>query len=159
MDRFLSQFVLKLDAKRRVSIPAPYRALLAREKLDGLYCFLSPDRPSLDAGGQALLSEIEQVIEGCPPLSDEREQISTALYGTSEFLRLDGEGRVTLTDTLQDHAGIMDAVAFIGLGHKFQIWAPDRLSAQLSEATGKLRTLRRRLGSPRPGRVQGARER
>ena len=39
----------------------------------------------------------------------------------------------------------MDAVAFIGLGHKFQIWAPDRLGPQLSEATGSLRSLRKRL--------------
>lgn len=160
MDRFFSQFILKLDAKGRVSIPAPYRAVLSRDGSDGLYCFLSPDRPALEAGGKPLLSEIEQLVEGFPPFSEEREQISTALYGTSEFLKIDGEGRVTLTDALKDHAGIMDAVAFIGLGHKFQIWAPDRLSPQLSEATGKLRALRRRLGGQKAaGKPQGARER
>jgi MraZ protein len=54
----------------------------------------------------------------------------------------------------------MDAVAFIGLGHKFQIWAPDRLGPQLSEATGLLRSLRKRLGGQHAaGKPQGARER
>jgi MraZ protein len=52
-----------------------------------------------------------------------------------------------LPDSLRDHAGIMDAVAFVGLGHKFQIWAPDRFSAQLSAATGKMRALRKALSA------------
>ncbi len=35
---------------------------------------------------------------------------------------------------------------------KFQIWAPDRFSARLSEATGKMRALRKRLGGRACGR-------
>jgi MraZ protein len=69
---------------------------------------------------------------------------------------MDGEGRVTLSDPLKAHAGIDDAVAFVGLGHKFQIWEPGRFRAQLSEATGKVRALKKRLGSERAAR--GARE-
>jgi MraZ protein len=150
MDRFVSHFILRLDAKGRVSVPAPFRAVLAKEALEGLYCCPSLDRPAIEAGGQALLNEIEQLIASFPPFSEEREQFATALYGTSETLKMDGEGRVTLPESLKDHAGIMDAVAFVGLGHKFQIWAPDRFSAQLSTATGKMRDLRKKLG------VQGA---
>jgi MraZ protein len=52
----------------------------------------------------------------------------------------------------------MDAVAFVGLGHKFQIWAPDRFSARLAEATGTMRMLKKRLGSERAANPQGARE-
>ncbi len=91
-----------------------------------------------------------------PPYSEEREQFSTALFGTSEALTIDTEGRVMLTDPLKYHAGIKEAVAFVGLGHKFQIWEPGRFRAQLSEATGKVRALRKRLGSERAAR--GARE-
>jgi MraZ protein len=159
MDRFVSHYILRLDAKGRISIPAPFRAVLARDGFDGLYCYPALDRPALEAGGHALLAEIEQLIDGFPPFSEEREQLSTALYGTSETLKMDAEGRVTLTDTLKDHAGIMDAAAFIGLGHKFQIWAPDRFGAQLSEATGKLRALRKRLSAPGAAvKARGARE-
>lgn len=159
MDRFVSHYLLKLDAKGRVSVPAPFRAVLARDGFDGLYCCPALDRPALEAGGNALLSEIEQLIAGYPPFSEEREQLATALYGTSETLKMDAEGRVMLSDTLKDHAGIMDAAAFIGLGHKFQIWAPDRFGAQLAEATGKLRAIRKRLGAQGAAvNVRGARE-
>lgn len=159
MDRFVSHYLLRLDAKGRISVPAPFRAVLARDGFDGLYCCPALDHPALEAGGNSLLAEIEQLVSGYPPFSEEREQLATALYGTSETLKMDGEGRVTLTDTLKDHAGIMDAAAFIGLGHKFQIWAPDRFGAQLSEATGKLRALKKRLsGQGAAVNVRGARE-
>ena len=161
MDQFVSHYILRLDAKGRVSVPAPFRAVLTRDGFEGLYCYPALDRPALEAGGNALLSEIQQLIGRFPPLSEEREQFSTVLYGTSETLKMDGEGRVTLPDALKDHAGIMDAAAFVGLGHKFQIWAPDRFSAQLSEATGKMRVLKRKLSAE--GAVtkdaHGARER
>ena len=55
MDRFVSNYTLRLDAKGRVSIPAPFRAVLARDGFDGLYCYPALDQPALDAGGNALL--------------------------------------------------------------------------------------------------------
>ncbi len=98
MDRFVSHYVLRLDAKGRVSVPASFRAVLARDGFDGLYCYPALDRPALDAGGNALLAEIEALIAGFSPYSDQREQFSLALYGTSETLKIDGEGRVVLTE-------------------------------------------------------------
>ena len=159
MDRFVSNFTLRLDAKGRVSIPASFRAVLARDGFDGLYCYPALDRPALDAGGNALVFEIQSLIDRFPPYSDEREQFATALYGTSETLKLDGEGRVVLGDAMKEHAGIADAVAFVGLGHKFQIWEPGRFRAELAEATGKVRALKQGLGSQVAApKAQGARE-
>jgi len=51
-----------------------------------------------------------------------------------------------------------DAVAFVGLGHKFQIWEPQRFRAHLAKATATVRTLTKRLGSERPALDEGARE-
>jgi MraZ protein len=147
MDRFVSHYTLRLDAKGRVSIPAPFRAVLARDGFDGLYCYPTLDRPALDAGGNALLGEIEALIARYSPYSEEREQFSAALYATSEILKIDGEGRVVLSESLKTHAEITDAVAFAGLGHKFQIWEPGRFRAELAEATEKVRAWKKQLGS------------
>ena len=147
MDRFVSHYVLRLDAKGRVSVPASFRAVLARDGFDGLYCHPALDRPALDAGGNALLAEIETLISGFPPYSEQREQFSLALYGTSETLKIDGEGRVVLTDTHKIHAGIKDAVIFVGLGHKLRIWEPGRFRAELTEATDKVRAFKQELGT------------
>ncbi|HKA72731.1 MAG TPA: division/cell wall cluster transcriptional repressor MraZ [Xanthobacteraceae bacterium] len=159
MNRFVANYTLRLDAKGRVSIPAPFRQVLARDGFDGLYCYPTLDRPALDAGGNALLAEIEQLIAGFPPYSDEREELAAALYGTSETLNIDGEGRVILSERLKIHAGIADQAAFVGLGHKFQIWEPERFRAQLAEATEKVRALKKQLGSRRSAQgAPGARE-
>jgi MraZ protein len=147
MDRFVSHYVLRLDTKGRVSVPAPFRAVLARDGFDGLYCYPTLDRPALDAGGNALLAEIEALIAGFPPYAEQRERFALALYGTSETLKIDGEGRVVLGENLKSHAGIADAVTFVGLGHKFQIWEPGRFRAELAEATEKVRAFKHELGT------------
>src|SRR5262249_5486066 len=135
------------DAKGRVSIPAPFRAVLARDGFSGLYCYPTLDRPALDAGGNALLGEIEALIARFSPYSEEREKFSAALYGTSEVLKIDGEGRAILTEPLKSHAGIRDEITCVGLGHKFQIWEPGRFRAELGEATEKVRAHKKQRGS------------
>ena len=159
MNRFVGNYELRLDGKGRVSIPAPFRSVLAGDGFDGLYCYPTLDRTAIDVGGNALLAEIEQLIGRFAPFSDEREDFSAALYGTSETLKIDGEGRVILSEPLKAHAGIAESVAFVGLGHKFQIWEPERFRAQLAEATGKVRALKKQLGSRMAAQdPRGARE-
>jgi MraZ protein len=159
MDRFVSNVTLRLDAKGRVSIPASFRAVLTRDGSEGLYCYPTLDRPAIDAGGNALMAEIEALIARFAPYSEEREQFAAALYGTSEILTIDGEGRVTLSAPLKSHAGITDAATFVGLGHKFQIWEPGRFRAQLAEASKKVRAFKARLSSERAAKSSlGARE-
>jgi MraZ protein len=159
MSRFVSNMTLRLDSKGRVSIPAPFRSVLVRDGFEGLYCYPALDRPAIDAGGNALMAEIEAVIARYAPFSDERERFAVALYGTSETLKIDGEGRVTLSESLKSHAGITAAVAFVGLGHKFQIWEPSRFQSELAEATQKVRELKAELSSQSAARnALGARE-
>jgi MraZ protein len=159
MDRFVSNMTLRLDSKGRVSIPASFRSVLGRDGFDGLYCYPALALPAIDAGGNALMAEIEALIARFPPFSEQRERFALALYGTSETLKIDGEGRVVLSDSLKRHAGITEAVTFVGLGHKFQIWEPGRFNNELAEATGTVRALKAELGAQPAARpAPGARE-
>ena len=151
MDRFLSHFTNRLDAKGRVSVPAPFRAVLARDGFDGLYLHPSLNAPALDCGGNALLSEIDALLETMPAYSEPRDMLAKALLGTSEMLRLDSEGRVILSEACRSFAHLADEAVFVGQGHKFQIWAPDGFRAHLEEAKARVRQLRAELGA-RPAR-------
>ncbi len=163
VDGYVSHYTNKLDAKGRVSIPAPFRATLARDGFDGLYVHPSIDQEALDCGGNALLQEIESLLSGLSPYSEERDLFSTALIGTSEILKVDSEGRTILTESLKSYARIANEVTFVGHGRKFQIWEPGRFRAHLDEARSRVRDLRRQLGAShaapdgRP-RSHGARE-
>ena len=145
MERFVSHFTNRLDAKGRVSIPASFRAVLARDGFEGLYVHPSLEGGSLDCGGHALLKEIDGLLARFSPYAPERDTFAVALLGTSEILKLDTEGRIVLTESLKGIAGIGAEVSFVGVGHKFQIWEPAAFKAHLDEATRRLRALRASL--------------
>jgi MraZ protein len=151
LDRIASHFTNRLDAKGRVSIPAPFRAVLAKDGFEGLYVYPSLDAEALDCGGHALRREIESLLESQPAFSEERHLFSTALNGASEILKVDPEGRVMLTERLKAFAGVSTEVTFVGQGHSFQIWEPNRFRAYLDEARHRVRDLRRQLGAMASG--------
>lgn len=145
MDEFVSTYTNRLDAKGRVSIPAQFRAVLAVDGFDGLYCCPTLDQMAIDAGGNRLRERIRASLANFEPFSDDHELLSTTLIGDSEILKIDQEGRVILSDSIKEHAGIADQATFVGHGYKFQIWEPGRFAHHRDEARTRLRDLRKRL--------------
>ena len=152
MDRFVSTFTNKIDAKGRVSIPAPFRAVLERDGYQGagssgIYCYPSLDAPALDCGGERLAQKIDGLLAGLPDYSDERDELSVALYGDVQVLSIDGDGRIVLPEGLRAHAGIDAAITFVGLGDKFQMWEPVRFEKRRAEARNKVQITRKLFGA------------
>ena len=152
MDRFVSTFTNKIDAKGRVSIPASFRAVLERDgysqgSLGGIYCYPAIDAPALDAGGERLAKKIDGLLSGLPDYSDERDELSVALYGDVQVLGIDGDGRIVLPESLRRHAGLEDLVTFVGLGDKFQIWAPGAFEERRERAREKAQEHRKLFGA------------
>jgi len=164
MDRFVSTFTNKIDAKGRVSVPAPFRAVLERDGYaGGIYCYPSLDAPALDAGGERLAKKIDGLLAGLPDYSDERDELSVALYGDVQVLAIDGDGRIVVPESLRAHAGLHAQVTFVGLGDKFQMWAPERFEERRETAREKVQHHRKLFGaggarSPEDGGDEGARE-
>ena len=152
MDRFVSTFTNKIDAKGRVSIPAAFRAVLERDgyrqgESGGIYCYPSLDAPALDAGGERLAQKIDRLLAGLPDYSNERDELSVALYGDVHVLAIDGDGRIVLPDSLREHAAVSTHVTFVGLGDKFQIWQPERFVDRRERARQKVQDHRRLFGA------------
>ena len=147
MDQFVSTFTNKVDKKGRVSVPATFRAVLARDGGDRVYCYPSLDAEALDAGGDRLIGKIDELLEQLAPYSDERDQLATALYGESEVLKIDGDGRTIIPSRMREFAGITNEVVFVGLGSKFQIWEPERFEAHRAAARKRVKELRKLLGA------------
>ncbi|ODA69025.1 cell division protein MraZ [Methyloligella halotolerans] len=147
MDSFVSSFTNRIDSKGRVSVPASFRTILAQEGFDGIYCYPSLDRPALDGGGQRLVDQIDKLIGELAPYSDEHDYLATALYGTSDKLSVDGDGRTIIPERLRVHAGIEDAVTFVGMGPKFQMWEPAQFKEYMAESQRQARDLRNLLGA------------
>ena len=158
MDRFVSTFTNKIDAKGRVSIPAPFRVVLERDGYTGgaagasggakssqtsaqpgasIYCYPAIGAAALDAGGERLARKIDALLAGLADYSDERDELSVALYGDVQVLNVDGDGRIVLPESLRAHAGLGSQVTFVGLGDKFQIWEPAQFEHRRARAREK----------------------
>src|SRR5262249_57639600 len=114
-------------------------------------CSRSLDGPAVDGGGRRLVDKINALVEDLVPYSDEKDQLATALFGSSEVLSIDQDGRTTVPERLREHAGITSHITFVGLGEKFQMWEPKRFESYEAEARQKVRDLRKLLGAGRRG--------
>jgi MraZ protein len=140
---FISTFTNKLDAKGRVSIPAPYRQILAQQDMGALYCIPSINGPSLEAFGNSLLSKFNARLDGYDPLFTEvYDAEAQAVLAAVQQLNLDDEGRVRLPEDFIAHADIKERVVFVGLGQKFQMWDPVRFEPVLRERLARARAQR-----------------
>ncbi|MDN2580583.1 division/cell wall cluster transcriptional repressor MraZ [Aquibium sp. ELW1220] len=147
MDRFLSSAVNRIDQKGRVSVPAHFRAVLAKRGEGELYALRALDMPALDVGGLDLLDRYEQRIAQEDPFAQTADDMSFFCHGDGAFLKLDGDGRITMTDFMREHTGIEGEVAFVGRGPFFQMWEPRRFQAYREEARARLSRLRNQPGT------------
>lgn len=147
MDRFLGRYVKRIDAKGRVSIPASFRAVLARDGFEGLFLVRSPVTDAVEAGGNRLIAEIDALLARFDRFSPEFQALSTAMLGSGDTLTLDAEGRIVVPDWLRQATGIAEEVTFVGLGNTFQIWEPERFRRFEEEARREAARLVRERGA------------
>ncbi len=60
--------------------------------------------------------------------------MASLIFGEARQLPFDGNGRIILPEDLCEFCGITDQAAFVGMGKKFQIWAPEKLSERMNAA-------------------------
>ncbi|MEW9804902.1 division/cell wall cluster transcriptional repressor MraZ [Mesorhizobium marinum] len=142
MNRFLSSAVNKIDAKGRVSVPAHFRAVVQSRGYSELYAIRQLDVPALDVGGLDLLDRYEARIDLEDPFMQTADDMSFFVHGDGAFLKLDQDGRITMTDFIREHTGITTEAAFVGRGNFFQIWEPGKLAAHGAQVRARLLQLR-----------------
>lgn len=107
-----------------------------------LYALRCLDLAAMDVGGLDLLDRYEQRIALEDPFLQTADDMSFFCHGDGTFLKLDQDGRITVSDFIREHTGISNEVAFVGRGNFFQIWEPGRLSAYGAQARARLLKLR-----------------
>lgn len=153
MIQFLGTHQNRLDAKGRVSVPAPFRtALRAGVEGDGPVTLVlrpSHKHPCIEGwpvpGFAALTAGLAKLAQ----FSDAHDDLSAALYADAYPVEADKEGRIALHDELVEHAGLSGQVAFMGVGDIFQIWDPAAARKRRDEA----RSVARLQGLSLPGAI------
>jgi MraZ protein len=121
---FLSTYINKIDSKGRVSVPASFRAVIAKENFSGIVVYPSFVHECVEACGMQRMEKISSSIDSMDPYSEERDAFASSILGESEQLGFDADGRVTLTEKLIDKAKLKDKAIFVGKGQTFEMWNP-----------------------------------
>ena len=129
MSQFIGTHQNRLDAKGRVSIPAPFRSAL-RDGLEGegaVTVFLSPSAKfdCLEGWSKKQFDRMAQRLAAMDPLTDEYQTTATQLYADTYQVESDKEGRIMLSADMVRHAKLTGPVSFMGMGELFQIWEPE----------------------------------
>jgi MraZ protein len=140
MTHFLGTHQNRLDAKGRVSIPAPFRTAL-KNGSDQASLILRPShkQPCIEAWPVPVFSQLEAQMQGLDLFSESHDDMAAALYADAFPLDADKEGRILLPGSLAAHANLTDAVVFMGLGRIFQIWEPEAAERRRAEARERAR--------------------
>ena len=153
MTHFLGTHQSRLDAKGRVSVPAPFRAALkAQSDIATMILRPSHQLACIEAWPIAVFEALAAPLDRFDVFSDAQNDLATALYADATPLEADKEGRIVLPERLLRHAGIADTMEFMGIGKIFQIWHPEAAERRRTEARERVRSGNLTLpGSGNPG--------
>jgi MraZ protein len=135
---FVSNFTNKIDRKGRVSVPAPFRQILAAKGSDMVVLYPHPKHPAIEGSGMDWLEDYAARLAQLPEYDDDRDALQS-LFSQVSQIAPDSEGRITLPETLAGRAGLSETAIFVGAGNKFEIWEPARHAEHLSQQQARMR--------------------
>lgn len=142
---FSGTYVNGVDAKHRLSVPSPLRETIeTRSQMKALVLSPAEHAPCLIGYDVTYFDRIEQRLEAefAQDFGPGRGQKARALFGMTEQLKYDDNGRIILTPTLRDAGEIGSEALFLGAGDYFELWSPELLLAQPGIDPRQLRTVK-----------------
>ena len=121
---FLSTYENKIDAKGRVSMPASFRDLVAKENNTNIVIYKSLHKQCLEGCTNSHIEKLQMAIENFDPFSQEKDAFETAIFSDSISLDIDKDGRVNIPKKYSQYAKIDNIALFVGKGKTFEIWNP-----------------------------------
>ena len=146
MRRFRGEAENKVDAKGRISIPAPFRRILEEGDPDWssslnpnlVIVYGRRNRKCLEGYSLRSIEIVDNLISNLPRYSNEREILERLLNSQSIQVQLDENGRIILPLKLRKLVDIESTAMFVGMGEKFQIWHPDNYTNDMNLIEKKL---------------------
>jgi MraZ protein len=130
---FRGTHYLNVDTKGRLAIPASQRTLLAdfcESKLvvtaDLQRCLILYPEPHF--------AEVERKLNAMPTFAEATRVLQRILIGYATTVQPDAQGRILLSPSQRDFAGLDKQVALVGVGNRYELWDEGAWREKLREA-------------------------
>jgi MraZ protein len=107
----------QLDPKGRVSLPAKFRAAF----VDGAWITVGQDG-CLYCFPRAEWERRAEEVASSPLSDNDGRAYSRLFFGSSDEVKLDAQGRVTIPQRLRETVGIDKEVVVLGVRNRMEIW-------------------------------------
>ena len=118
-------------------MPSSFRSYLSSMGYSGVICYPSFNNFSIEACPQNRIEKLSESIDSLNPFEEKRDVFATSVLAESINLHFDTEGRISIPETLLNHAKIKQKILFVGQGKTFQIWEPKLFEKFKSQARKK----------------------
>ena len=133
---FRGRYVHTIDAKNRMSLPAPFRLELQRRS----------DHPPILTNAHECLDlypyedwlTFEQQIVGIASVDPEAQAYARMLISGATECPVDKQGRILVPPYLRDHAALEREVTVAGVGPKIELWDRARFAASMTNIQARL---------------------
>jgi MraZ protein len=125
--------LLNVDAKGRLAIPASQRSLLA-EYCDSKLIVTADLQRCLIVYPEPHFAEVERKLNAMPTFAEATRVLQRILIGYATAVQPDAQGRILLSPSQRDFAGIGKQVALVGVGNRYELWDQGAWQEKLREA-------------------------
>jgi MraZ protein len=141
---FHGTFEHTLDTKKRLTVPAKFRAALSGR----VFLVRGPDPCISVYPEETYTAMADQALRGLNPLSPQAKELKRILFGNATDVELDSAGRVMLTPRQLEHAGIDRDVVVTGAGDCLELWDRSAWEDYDRDLTARAPELTASLGHP-----------
>jgi MraZ protein len=141
---FVGTFRHSVDEKKRLAIPAKWRAAAkgAQE------FFVLPDLQShhLIVLPESAMDKMMDRVDDISISESARRNALRLITGDAHGTPCDSQGRIILTTELMKHAGIESEAVLVGVLKGFEIWSPAKLAEARKDAVANFAESAKQLG-------------
>lgn len=142
---FSGAYVNGIDAKHRLSVPAPFRDTVeARSETRAIVFAAHQHAPCLVAFDLTHFERLQAELAArfANDFGPGRSAAARDMFSLSDTLKYDDNGRVILTPMLRDLGELEAQAIFLGTGDTFEVWSPANLLAVEGQDPRMLRTVK-----------------
>ena len=122
---FFGEYEYKIDEKGRIPLPPRFRARLR----DGVV--LTPGiEKCITAYSLSEWKKLADSLTGGTVTRSKLRQLKRALFATTSYLSLDGQGRVALPVPLREYAGIEEELVIAGGNTYLELWDKEQWESE-----------------------------
>lgn len=125
---------INIDAKGRMAMPTKHRDALNLTDAGQLIATIDINSRCLLIYPLATWEEIEKKIQALPSMKKSTRRLQRLMLGYATEIDMDSNGRILLSPSLREYAGLDKKVVLVGQGNKFELWGDVQWVAETEQA-------------------------